>query len=500
MARVVVVGAGVGGCCAALRLAASGHDVTVVEAATVLGGKLGRWSEQGYAFDTGPSLVTMPQVFADLFADVGERLDDHVRLQPVEPIAEYRWSDGTELGTTADPSAMAEAFRAAMGRDAADDWRALMTRAGRMWQAVDDPILRTPVRGLRSLLPLARRVADLRAIAPHRTLRDLARRCLHDPRQRMMLDRYATYTGSDPRRAPAALATIPYAELTFGGWYVAGGLYRLVEAIADLARERGACFRVGAAVQRITTSAGRVDGVVVSDGERLGADVVVANVDARTLYGSLVEAPKEEARLRRLAPSLSGFVLLLGLRGTTPGLAHHTVLFPTDYDAEFDALFGARPRPVADPTVYISRPPDPSIAPPDGESWFVLVNAPRHGDPADARRCRTGPGQVDWTSGGLARGYRDRVLDALAARGLDVRDRIVVGQTRTPADLEQLTGAPGGAIYGSSSNGLAAAFLRAANRSPVPGLFLVGGSSHPGGGLPLVALSAQLTAQLIGPA
>jgi phytoene dehydrogenase-like protein len=226
----------------------------------------------------------------------------------------------------------------------------------------------------------------------------------------------------------------------------------------------------------------------------LPADVVVANTDAATVYGSLVEAPVAARRLARAEPSLSGFVLLLAVEGRTPGLAHHNVLFPADYDAEFDAVFGDPARPVEDPTLYVSAPDDPAVRPDGCEAWFVLVNAPRHASGG------TGRGAVDWRAPGLAQSYAESLLDLLAARGLPVRDRVRWSQVLSPADLEERTGAVGGAIYGTSSNGATAAFLRPANRSPVPGLFLVGGSSHPGGGLPLVTLSAQIVAGLVGPA
>ncbi|MGI8698395.1 MAG: phytoene desaturase family protein, partial [Mycobacteriales bacterium] len=228
-------------------------------------------------------------------------------------------------------------------------------------------------------------------------------------------------------------------------------------------------------------------GVTLADGERLPADIVVSGVDAAHLYADLLPVSRQLARLRRTTPSLAGFVLLLGLRGRTAGHAHHRVLFPAGYDAEFDAIFGPDPQPVTDPTLYVAVPDDPAVSPPGHEAWFVLVNAPRHGP-------------VDWTAPGLADSYADHLLDVLAARGLDVRDRLLFREIRTPADLERDTGAPGGAIYGSSSNGARAAFLRPANRSPVPGLFLVGGSAHPGGGLPLVGMSAAIVAGLIGPA
>jgi phytoene dehydrogenase-like protein len=240
--------------------------------------------------------------------------------------------------------------------------------------------------------------------------------------------------------------------------------------------------------------------VRLAGGEVLRADVVVSGADAAALYADLLPASRPTRRVRRdlarSTPSLSGFVLLLALRGRTPGLAHHTVAFPDDYDAEFDAVFGVgryrgAPQPVADPTVYVSAPDDPATRPDDAsESWFVLVNAPRH-DPA---------GGVDWDAPGLADRYAEQVLEVMARRGLDVRDRLRWCVARTPADLERDTRSVGGSIYGTSSNGARAAFLRPGNASPVPGLFLVGGSSHPGGGLPLVALSAEIVAGLVGPA
>jgi phytoene dehydrogenase-like protein len=236
--------------------------------------------------------------------------------------------------------------------------------------------------------------------------------------------------------------------------------------------------------------------VTTADGERIDADVVVANADASHLYGRMLRDPRGKSPLRKLqraTPSLAGFVLLLAVKGRTPGLRHNNVLFPADYDAEFDAIFGrgGRPRPVDDPTIYICSPDDPRMRPDaDHESWFVLVNAPRH-DPVHG---------VDWNDKQLVATYSQRILDVMAERGLDVRQRLLWHEARTPAMLERMARAPGGSIYGSSSNGPSAAFLRPANRSPVPGLFLVGGSSHPGGGLPLVTLSAAIVSDLIGDA
>ncbi|WNV76598.1 NAD(P)/FAD-dependent oxidoreductase [Geodermatophilus sp. DSM 44513] len=500
MARVAVVGAGLGGLAAAARLAALGHAVTVLEQAPEIGGKLGWYARDGHGFDTGPSLVTLPQLYRDLFAATGGPLEDAVDLVRLDPAVAYRFADGAGLSVPGEAAAVPAALDAALGAGSGAQWAALMARAAEMWRVTEQPFLRSPLAGAATLARLARSRADVATVAPWRTLRGLGTAYLRDPRLRTLLDRYATYSGSDPRRAPAVLATVPYVEQAFGSWYVRGGLRRLGEAVAQRAVERGAVVRTGCAVERVLVEGGRAAGVRLAGGEVVRADVVVSGADAAAVYADLVPPSRSTRRVRRDlgrgTPSLSGFVLLLALRGRTPGLAHHTVLFPEDYDAEFDAVFGVgrhrgAPRPVDDPTVYVSAPDDPATRPDeDSESWFVLVNAPRH-DPR---------GGVDWDAPGLADRYAQRVLEVMARRGLDVRDRVRWCSTRTPADLERGTRSVGGSIYGTSSNGARAAFLRPANASPVPGLFLVGGSSHPGGGLPLVALSAQIVAGLVGPA
>jgi phytoene desaturase len=503
MARVLVVGAGLAGLSTAVRLAAGGHDVTVLEQSASTGGKAGWWQHDGFGFDTGPSLLTLPDVYRELFAETGTALEQHLQLVEVEPACHYRFADGAEVDV---PGAGTERLRAALddalGPGAGDQWVGLLTRGGEIWDATREPFLGSPLRGARTLARYAIRVDDLRTVAPWLSLRELGRRYLKHPHLRTMLDRYATYTGSDPRRAPAALATVPYVEHAFGSWYVGGGLHQLVRAVSTRAEQLGVTVRTGTDVSSVLLDGARATGVVLAGDERVAGDVVVSAVDAAHLVRDLLPSRltgRVAPGLRRGTPSLSGFVLLLALRGRTPNLRHHTVLFGGDYDDEFDSVFGTgrharRPEPVADPTVYISSPDDPATRPDaDHEAWFVLVNAPRH-SPKDPRS------GVDWRSPGLADSYADHVLDVLAARGLDVRHRVLWRDVRTPADLEQATRSVGGSIYGSSSNGSRAAFLRPANASGIRGLYLVGGSAHPGGGLPLVGMSARIVADLIGPA
>ncbi|MGY1435451.1 MULTISPECIES: phytoene desaturase family protein [Streptomyces] len=495
MARIVVVGAGMGGLAAAARLAVGGHRVTVCERTQVSGGKLGVHRREGFVFDTGPSLLTMPDVYRQLFTDTGAPLEYYCDLSRVDPACWYRFADGTQLSMPGNSREVPAALDQALGDGAGQQWSSLHETTARLWHIVNDTVMQRPLQGPRDLLRHATRLRDLAAIAPWRTLRGMGSRHLHDWRLRTWLDRYATYTGSDPRRTPAVMAVAAHIEQHYGAWYVKGGLHRLAQALHERCLERGVRFHHGCEVVEVTTAGTRVDGVRLRDGSALAADVVISNADAAHLYGRLTADPRSQGAhtaLRRAVPSFSGFALLMALRGRERGTPHHRVFFPRDYDAEFDALFGSHARPVTDPAIYISAPDDPALRPDNAhEAWFVLVNAPRH-SPSEAA------GTVDWEATGLRHSYAEHVLDVLADRGLDVRDRLLWYETRTPADLERHHSAPGGAIYGTSSNGLRAAFLRPANRSPVPGLFLVGGSSHPGGGLPLVALSASITASLIG--
>lgn len=496
MSTVVVIGAGAGGLAAAARLAVKGHSVTVVEQADQVGGKLRTYRRDGFAFDTGPSLFTLPAVYRDLFLKTGGTFEDAVDLQPLDPAFHYRFADGsTVVMPGVDPARCAAALGASLAGTAEADWRALMQRGGAMWQITREPFLQSPLDGLKSVLSLARNPQDIRTVAPFTSLRALGKEYLKDPRLITLLDRYATYTGSDPRLAPAVLATVPYVEQTFGAWHLGGGLGTLADALGARCLDRGVTIRLNTSVTAITLTDGRANGVTLEDGSTLPADIVVANADAGQVYGHLLAGEPRAARLAKdLAKSpasLAGFVVLLAVRGRTRGLEHHNVWFPEKYDEEFDDIFGRRPRPVRDPTIYACVPDDPLMRPDaDHESWFILVNAPRHGD---------GSGRtVDWSAPGVAAAYADHVLAVLASRGVDLSGRILWREVRTPADYEREVRAPGGSIYGTSSNGSRAAFQRPANASPIAGLYLVGGSAHPGGGLPLVGMSAEIVATLIG--
>lgn len=489
--HVIVIGAGVGGLATAARLSVKGHRVTIIEHNDRVGGKLHTLEHDGFRFDTGPSLFTLPAVYRDLFLKTGRSLEESVDLQAIEPAFTYHFSDGSSvLVPGVNPARCAAAFGDAFGGNTAAEWTDFMQRAGEMWRLTRAPFLQSPLNGFRSLLPLAN-PKDVATIAPFTTLRKLAKKTFTDPRMVMIVDRYATYTGSDPRQAPAVLATVPYIEQVFGAWHIGGGVGTLATALEKRCQERKVDIRLNEKVTGITTTGNRVTGVQLRGGAHLPADIVVANSDARETYGNLLKESATKKPSVPGVPSLAGFVILLALNGRTPGLAHHNVWFPRDYDAEFDAIFGKKPKPVADPAIYVCSPDDSAMRPhDDSEAWFILVNAPRHSpDP------RTG---VDWDAPGRKEDYAQHILATLATRGTDIRDRIRWMKIQTPADLERDVLAPGGSIYGTSSNGTNAAFNRPRNESPIDGLYLVGGSAHPGGGLPLVGMGAEITAELIG--
>jgi phytoene desaturase len=441
--KVAIAGAGVGGLAAAIELAAAGHAVTVFEQAAAPGGKCARVTRGRFTWDAGPSLLTMPWVFADLDLD----------LMRVEPVTRYGFADGTGVELSADlPRALAALEDWSPGTGA--EWTRFLGTCAAMWCASERFLTGPPPWP-------PRRGGDPRdalRVKPWWTLRQLANAHTRDPRLRMIIERFATYAGADPRRAPAALAVAGYVEHAFGAWYPRGGLYELVLAMVRRLESLGGELRLGARVERILVSSGRARGVVTGAGA-FAADAVVTNVDAAAVAGLVGRRPKPREH------SLSGLALLLGLDGRTPDLAHHRIEFPANYDAEFDDVF-AHARMPRDPTLYVSAPSATAGGP---EAWFVLVNAP------------AAPAEFD--------------PHALIDR-LGVRDRLVECIVRTPQDLERETGAVAGAIYGVAPHGRLGALKRPGNRMRgIDRLWLTGGTVHPGGGLPLVALGGRMVAR-----
>jgi len=499
VSKVVVIGAGIGGLATAARLAKYGHDVSIYEASNHVGGKCRTEWIGDYAFDTGPSLLTLPAVFRDLFIRTGKRFELEVGLQGVDPAFAYHFADGLTFDfPNLSLPAVCDSIEQTLGKIAADEWHLLMQSAERMWDASRGPFIESELPSILSLLKRKGFLRDLQTIAPWKSLRDYTSGVTTNPYLQKIVDRYATYSGSDPRKAPAVLLTIAFVESTFGAWHLKGGLGTLGTALAKRCTELGVNIHLNSPVSQILVENNRAVGVVLESGQHIQADKVVANADAGLVYNKLLDSSlnsvkSERKKLNRSEPSLAGFSLLLGLDNSKittkpPQMRHHNVYFPSDYDQEFESIF-IDGKPVEDPTIYICAPNDPTMVKGENkEAWFVLVNAPRH-DPESG---------YDWNKNPEI--YAKKILAKLDALGLQVSQRLDVMEYRTPADLEASVRAPGGSIYGTSSNGARAAFLRAANRSPLANLYCVGGSAHPGGGLPLVGMSAELVAEAIGPA
>ncbi len=493
--NISVLGAGLGGMSAAARLAKRGHKVQVFERSDRVGGKCQtRWIE-GYGFDIGPSLLTLPAVYRDFFMKTGKPID--LSLDEVDPAFSYHFADSKSvLFPNLSRHKTLESIRSSFGDLASVQWQSLMERAEQMWQASRNDFVE---RALPKPLDLLRRkgfMKDLATIAPFATLQDFTRKRIENQNLRYIIDRYATYTGSDPREVPAVLLTIAFVEEAFGAWHIRGGIGRLAEMVYQRALDLGVEFHLNSEVSSVNVERDRVSGISLEDGTSITCDVVISNVDSYLLYNSLLTSPlvkRERSRVNRTTASLSGFSILLGLKPSAQRLFphHHTVYFPADYEKEFDSIFKER-KPVADPTFYICSPKDDSMLPhPDAESLFILINAPRH-QAVDG---------FDWSDSDAVSRYGETMIDLLAMKmgeaGKTLRERIQVKEFRSPARIESEYASLGGSIYGPSSNGMRAAFRRAPNVSRLKGLYNVGGSAHPGGGLPLVGLSGEIVADAI---
>ena len=480
---IAIIGGGIGGLSAAIHLAAAGERVIVFEQNAQVGGKMGELRAEGFRWDTGPSVITMPHVFDALFATAGKRTADYLTLLPAEPLTRYFYRDGTVLDATRDLPRMIAQIEQIERRDV-EGYLAYLTYAARLHRITGKVFIYDTPPTPASLFKVPLR--DALRVDAMRSMDAAIRSFVRSPHLRQLLGRFATYVGASPYRAPATLNVIAHVELNGGVYYPRGGIYAIARAMARLATELGVEIRTGCAVERILVANRRVKGVQIS-GERIGVKAVIANVDVATVYEKLLPAEVVNAtrlqRLLRAEPSCSGYVLLLGVQGAHERLAHHNIFFTDDYRAEFADIF-ERGVPPNDPTVYvaITSKSDPEDAPAGMENWFVLINAPALSE------------RYDWTRD--AARYRDQVLMALAKFG--VAPHICAEHQLTPADIARLTGARRGALYGISSNTPFAAFLRPHNRArDVRGLYFAGGTAHPGGGVPMVTLSGGVAARLL---
>jgi 1-hydroxycarotenoid 3,4-desaturase len=481
--HVVIIGAGIAGLSAGIALLGRGVRVTLLEKEAAPGGKMRQVFVEGRPIDGGPTVFTMRWVFDELLDQVGRSLDDLVTLERADILARHAWTDGSRFDLFADRARAVEAVGDFAGAAEARRFKLFLSHAAAVFDDAGLPFMRALNTSLPSMMRRtgASGAAVLLRSQPHKSMWGALGKYFKDPRLRQLFGRYATYYGSSPFHCPPNLMLVAHAEQE-GVWLVEGGMHRLATSLANLAEEMGGVVRLNAPVARVTRSGGAVDGVALEDGERIGADAVIVNGDCAAVASGLfgddvrraVDGPKPEAR------SLSAVTYATVARPEGFPLSRHTVFFSDAYRAEFDAVFRARrvPNP---PTTYICAQDRGGVdAPPptDRERLFFLINAPANGDAkryddAEIEQCER------------------NMLSLLGRCGLTIREASTERIATAPDGFETLFPATGGALYGQASHGWTAFFARPANRARLPGLYLAGGSVHPGAGVPTAALSGR---------
>jgi 1-hydroxycarotenoid 3,4-desaturase len=472
-AKIVIIGAGMGGLVAALLLAQAGLDVTVCEAAATPGGKLRQVAVGDAHIDAGPTVFTLRPVFEAIFAMAGTRLENHITLEKLDCLARHGWEDGAALDLFCAPERSAAAIGDFAGAAAAKGYLAFAARAKQIFETLDFSFMQTHQPGLAGLVRNAGpgHFGGLLNLSPFSNMWDELGRYFKNAKLRQLFARYATYCGSSPFSAPATLMLIAYAE-QMGVWRIKGGMFRLAEVFAQVAQERGAVFRYETKVADVVARNGRVCGVHLANGERLEADAVVANADLAAIHAGYLGPAARDAvagMMKGAVRSLSALTWAMTATARGFSLAHHNVFFANDYRAEF-AQIAARKLP-EDPTVYICAA--------GGEKIFCLVNAPPVGDTGnptaeEEEKCLT------------------RVLSKLERCGVNLQPSAMI---RTgPQKFEAMFQATGGALYGRALAGWRDSFSRPGAKSKLPGFYLAGGAIHPGPGLPMAAISGRLAA------
>jgi len=482
--RVVVIGGGVGGLVAALELACAGLDVTLLERAATPGGKLREVAVAGRRLDAGPTVFTMRWVFEAIFADAGAVLSDHLTLQPANVLARHAWDADQRLDLFADLERSADAIGRFAGAAEARGFLAFSAEARRIYATLEAPFIRGARPSMGSLVRDAG-VLALWGIRPFDTMWKALSQHFADPRLRQLLGRYATYCGSSPFLAPATLMLVAHVERD-GVWLVEGGMHGIAQALAGLAAARGATLRYGAEAAEVLLERGRVSGVRLAGGERITAEAVVVNADAGAVAAGLLGTGVRGATPAVAAKDRSLSAITWATVARTEGfpLLRHNIFFSGDYAAEFrDLAAGAAPR---QPTVYVcaqdrgdddAAPDFANLAGP--ERLLCLINAPPTGD-AKAPTAT----EIEQCA--------DRSFRLLAQCGLRMTHEAM--ETTTPEGFHKLFPGTGGALYGPAVHGATATFKRPGARTQVPGLYLAGGSTHPGAGVPMAALSGRLAA------
>jgi phytoene desaturase len=489
--RAIVIGAGLGGLAAAMRLGAKGWQVTVLERLDSVGGRGSAITEAGHRFDLGPTIVTVPQVFRELWAACGRDFDADVDLRALDPFYEIRWPDGSHFTMQRDAGAMRREVARLSPGDVAGYERFLKDAATRYWFGFEN-LGRRPMHRLMDLIKVLPTFARLRA---DRSVHGHAARRVKDERLRMALSFHPLFIGGDPFRVTSMYALVSHLESAFGVHYAMGGVGAIAAAMARVVEGQGGTLVLGAEADEILVRDGRAAGVRLTDGRVMAADIVVSNADAGHTYDRLLAArPKRRwtpARLARTRWSMGLFVWYFGTRGTRamwPDVGHHTIVSGPRYKGLVKDIF-IRGRLAADMSLYVHRPTvtDPSAAPPGDDTFYALSPVPHlgHADP------------VDWTA--MAETYRAKVAQVLEERLLPgFASRLSASLVFTPETFRDRYLSPHGCGFSIEPRILQSAWFRPHNVSEeLPGLYLVGAGTHPGAGLPGVVGTAEVLAKLV---
>ncbi len=476
--EVIIIGGGLGGIATAIFLSQRNFKITIIEKNENIGGKMNFFTKNGYSFDTGPSLITIPYIFENMFSKVGEKMSDHLDLIKINPLFKYIFSN-SDIIYDSNFSLIEKNVNNKIYKEL-DNFYDFMTKASKLYNLSENTFFKNEIFSAPSTKDLKTLLRSPFTLF-FKKYSDLVNKTFKDHRLRKIFLRYPTYVGASPYKSQSILSIIPFMELSFGGWYIKGGLYKIIESLEKILISNGVKIILNTKVSSINIKNKKIESVVLEQEENISADIVVSNVDPIITKTML----DKNFRLSEKNLSMSGLVFLVGVEKKIDKLHHHNVIFSDDYENEFREIFEKNIFP-SDPTIYINCPTktDKSLAPEQCESVFIMCNAPAN--------------KRIWGESEIKEAF-NKVYAKLKSKSLnDIIDKSNFIETITPNDLEKKFAAPFGSIYGKVSHGISGTVFRQPNKdSKINGLYYVGGGAHPGGGTPTVIMSGEIAANRI---
>ncbi len=485
MPKAIIVGAGIGGLATAIRLAHKAYEVTVIEANAYPGGKLHTQTSDGFRFDLGPSLFTMPQFVDELILLHSKNPRDYLDYIRKKKVCNYFWEDGSRFIVNADPDTFVQEAATAF-EESESSLEKYLKKSRAKYDLTATLFLEKSLHKMGTYLSkdTVRAILQLAKLDVNTSLNQTNTKHFKNPKLIQLFNRYATYNGSSPYQTPGIMSMIPHLEMHFGTYFPKGGMNQITQALFQLAQDVGVQFQFNERVAQILVQKGQTTGVV-TDRKTLEAALVVSNMDVFPTYHKLLKKEKQPEKVLQQERSSSALIFYWGVSKTFPELDLHNIFFSEDYPAEFEHIFEKKTL-FDDPTVYIniSSKEEPKDAPEGHENWFVMINAP-------------GQYGQDWET--LKKEARRHIIQKInRSLGVDIEPLIVTEFTLDPAGIESATSSYRGALYGAASNSKYAAFLRHPNfNRKIRNLYFCGGSVHPGGGIPLCLMSAKIVGDLV---